>query len=369
MYCRELVKALSSGEFPLELTVLASRFHAEGGLDELAHRPNVLVRWEYQLPKPQRLTWVWDMFTHLGARLGNLDIYHATDPAMIPSLTRRGRIRSVATFYDAIPYLFWNEMKTSTPRDHLWALARARRIAPSLAGIITISDAARSDLIRLLDVDPNRIWTVPLGVHCPTHETDSREAARRVQQRWAVDAPYILYVGAADYRKNLSALVDALRLVRNGGLNVRLVLVGRDMALRGVLEVDQVRNHVDRLGLAEHVKILGYVSGDELADLYAAAGVFCLPSLYEGFGLPALEAMAHGAPVVSGAGGALAEVVAEAGMIVETPTGENLSAALGSVLSDDGLAGRLRQLGRRRAAQFTWARTAAETMRVYQRVA
>jgi glycosyltransferase involved in cell wall biosynthesis len=167
----------------------------------------------------------------------------------------------------------------------------------------------------------------------------------------------VLWVGTVEPRKNLPTLLEAFRRLPD---DVTLVLAGPE----GWQE--DLADH--RAGLEERIRTPGFVDAGDLAALYAGADVFCYPSLLEGFGMPVLEAMAQGAPVVTSAGTATAEVAGDAGLLVEPTDPEALAAALGAVLDDEALAARLRSAGLARAATYTWERTARLTVAAYREV-
>jgi glycosyltransferase involved in cell wall biosynthesis len=194
---------------------------------------------------------------------------------------------------------------------------------------------------------------VPLGVRPPAaFDADARAEA----DRWhALERPYVLSVGTAEPRKNLSVLVEAMRAL--GRDDVDLVLVGP--AGWG----EDVATLVAPLG--DRVQRLGFVPDADLGHLYAGAAAFAYPSRWEGFGLPVLEAMAHGAPVVTSAGTACAEVAGDAGLLVAADDSAALGQALARLLVDPAEADRRRALGRARAAELTWERTADLTADAY----
>jgi glycosyltransferase involved in cell wall biosynthesis len=225
-------------------------------------------------------------------------------------------------------------------------VAYQRRLVPRLARgarlLITVSEFARGELVELLEVAPERVTVIPEGV-------DERFAAAspdpQLQSRYRLQRPYVLVVGTVSSRKNLAALERAEQALRSRG--AELVLAGSD---RGYLR-----------GASGSLRRLGYVPEPDLPSLYAGALALAMPSRYEGFGLPCLEAMAAGVPVVAAARGALPETVGEAGLLVDPDRPEEFAKALTDVISDAGLRAKLRDAGRRRAARFTWSATAALT--------
>jgi glycosyltransferase involved in cell wall biosynthesis len=222
-------------------------------------------------------------------------------------------------------------------------VAYQRRMLPLLARqarlVITVSEFSRRELIELLRVPPERIRVVPPGVDERFRPTVNSGPARA---RYALTRPYVLAVGTASARKNLPALETIARALREHG--IELVLAGS--------------NRSYMRGNSTSVRRLGYVEDDLLPGLYSGARAVVMPSLYEGFGLPCLEAMATGVPVVASSFGALPETVGDAGLIAN---GLDLPAAVLTAACDRGVAEALSAAGLRRAAGFSWSRTATLT--------
>ena len=229
------------------------------------------------------------------------------------------------------------------------------------AAIIAVSQATKHDLVSHLGIDDGRVYVVYEGVDLERF---------RPLLATPFDFPYILFVGSEHPRKNLTALFAAFQALKASGEfpALRIVKVGSP----GGAEADFRANTLDgmrRCGLTEDdVRLIGHVSDEELPAYYSGAICLALPSLYEGFGLPALEAMACGCPVIASAAAALPEVVADAGLLVSPYSVDLLTAALRSVLTDEALRARLSAQGIQRAHAFTWDRAARQTEGVYAAV-
>jgi glycosyltransferase involved in cell wall biosynthesis len=225
---------------------------------------------------------------------------------------------------------------------------------------VLVPSEATAQECREAGFDPDILRVVPWGVTPPT-VTDAEVAATAA--RYGLDdRPYVLFVGTVEPRKNLAGLTQAMALL--AGRGVDLALVGPD----GWNE--DLAAHIDVLHSAGvRVHRLGFQPPDALPAIYAGAAAFCFPSLREGFGMPVLEAMACGAPVVTSAGTATAEVVGDAGLLIAPTAPADIALALERILDDPALAADLRARGRERAATFTWERTAALTAAAYAEVA
>lgn len=236
-----------------------------------------------------------------------------------------------------------------------WAAARATRL-------IAVSEQTARDLERLYRVPPERIRVVYEGVDPSFRPLREPGALAAVRQAHGIDErPYLLAVGTLQPRKNLVALPRALRLLLDGGARVQLVLAGPMGWGTSALEAE-----LDRLALRPHVRLLGYVPESDLVGLYSGALAYVQPSLYEGFGLTVLEAMACGAPVVAADTSSLPEVVGGAGLLVDPHRPAEIAAAAQRLLDSAYLRGELAAAGPRRAASFTWERCARETLAVLE---
>lgn len=235
-----------------------------------------------------------------------------------------------------------------------------RRVLPQLAGVIVPSQAVKRDLVERLNVTDDRITVIPHGVDEEFFPPGPLEPERR-----AFDRPdrYIFFLGAMEPRKNLATLLEAYRLLP-AELRQEFPLVVAGASGWKNKKLGQTLQQEKGLG----VRLLGYVPPQALPLIYAGASVFVFPSLYEGFGMPLLEAMAAGAPVVTSNISAMPEVVGEAAVTVDPRSPAELARAIERVLTDRELAASMRESGRRRAREFTWEKTALATKAFFERV-
>lgn len=226
--------------------------------------------------------------------------------------------------------------------------------------LIVDSIATQRDVTTLLRIDEERIHVVPLGVDKRFIPCD-QEAIRAIRAKHELPQRFILYLGTLEPRKGIDTLIDAVAALP-AETSVPLVLAGK----KGWYW-DRIQARIQANNLQNRVQLLGYVHDDELPVLYSAASVFAFPSRYEGFGLPVLEAMACGTPVITTNVSSLPEVVGDAAILVPPDQPEALSRALHDVLSHETFAHTLRDAGRARARYFSWERAARETIAVYRK--
>jgi glycosyltransferase involved in cell wall biosynthesis len=227
--------------------------------------------------------------------------------------------------------------------------------------ILTNSEASKQDIVRYFRVPPEKVIVTYLAAS-PRFRPVSEAEIAAVKQKYRLDS-FILSVCTLEPRKNMNRLVQAFALLRRAGVDYQLIHVGA----KGWLYNDSLAE-VQRLGVGEAVRFLGHVPVDDLVKLYNAASVFVYPSLYEGFGIPLLEAMGCGCPVVTSNGSSLPEVAGEAGILVDPHDVGQLAAAIRHVLDDPVLAAEMRQKGFTRARLFSWERCAGETLDAYRQV-
>ncbi|MCC7353156.1 MAG: glycosyltransferase family 4 protein [Anaerolineae bacterium] len=231
------------------------------------------------------------------------------------------------------------------------------------ARVIAVSAHTRDDLVRTWAIPPEKITVVPNGLDAAFHPEEVTAAAE-FRRRRGLPERFILSVGTLEPRKNLARLVQAYAAATaEGGRQVKLVLAGG----KG-WDYQEIFSQVEGLGLTQDVLFPGFVPADELPWWYRAAAVFAYPSLYEGFGLPVLEAMASGTPVMTSTASSLPEVAGDAALLVDPYDVDAMAQAILRLLNDQALRGELVARGLRRASSFSWARTATETITVYQDV-
>jgi glycosyltransferase involved in cell wall biosynthesis len=238
------------------------------------------------------------------------------------------------------------------------------RLAPYADLTFTASESERSELLDKVQMDPSSVIAVHHGIdHDRFFPRDAAAVQEEVRARFGIDGRYVLYVSNHQRKKNTERLVEAFAAVAAVLPDVSLVLTGwHTPRFRLVLDV------IERLGLQSRVRVLGHVPDDALPALYAAADAFTLPSLHEGFGLPVLEAMACGTPVIASNAYSLPEVCGDAAELVDPYSVESITEGILRVLEDRERATELRERGLTRAPRFTWRRAAERHLEGYERL-
>ena len=345
-YLQNLLHHLPQADASMTYTVFAGerRYAGVPGIELRftrlpTHRPPVRILWE-QAIQP------WAM------RRAAVDLIHA--PAFVGPAV--GRCPFVVTVHD-LSFLLYPQNFRARNRFYLKYLTRlsvrqARRV-------IAVSESTKQDVIEHYHLPPDKIDVIYNGVDerfrpLPEDQVAGFRARRHLPER------FLLFVGTLEPRKNVARLIEAYARLPQG--RPPLMLVGG----RGWL-YDEVFARIEALGVEDEVHFVGYVPAEELPWWYNAAHLFVYPSLYEGFGLPPLEAMACGTPVVTSKAASLLEVVGQAALTAEATDTEALAAAIDQLLSDEEMRSRMARAGRARAHGFSWARTARQTVDSYRR--
>lgn len=291
-------------------------------------------------------------------RWDKLDLYHGTNFKMRTT----GRCGGVVTVYD-----LWMDRHPEYSTKLFGQRASSRRTGRTMRRarkVMTISEFSAGEIRALHGISPDHIVVIPCGVSSDFRPRQDPVEFEDLRRRIGLsDAPFILFVGGADPRKNHQALVRAFARRADEFKGRQLVLAGDSLHRFG-----NMGETVRRSGLEGRVRCPGRLSIEDITRLYSHADLFVFPSLYEGFGMPVLEAMACGAPVVTSNRTSLPEVAGEAALLVNPENDEELAEAMVRVLRDTPLRESLRAKGFERAKQFTWERAARQTLGVYREV-
>ena len=312
--------------------------------------------------KPWRMRVLLSHFLHLSQdRLfPNVDLFHATDNL----LPRLAGVKSVFTLHDLV-HRFYPETLSTLNRWFLTIMmGRFLRTADM---VISDSENTKRDAVRMYGVDESKIRVIHDGVNARFHPVEA-ETIIAAREQYALPERFLLFVGTIEPRKNLISLLEAFATLREESNDQESAIGGSKLVIVGKKgwKYDDFFRRLRGLGLEGEVLFPGFVPDKDLPAVYSAADLFVFPSLYEGFGLPVLEAMACGTPVVCSNTSSLPEVAGDAALLVEPYDVRELKDALARLLADASLRGGLVDRGLRRVTQFTWQKTAEQTLAVYR---
>jgi glycosyltransferase involved in cell wall biosynthesis len=293
------------------------------------------------------------------------DVFHAPHYVLPPLAPGK----SVVTIHDCIHLRFPQYLPNRIA--HEYAKVFLTNAARKAVKVLTVSDASKRDIIHFLGTPAEKIEVVYNGFD-ERLTTPSTEDVARVRERFQLHSPFILYAGNIKPHKNVDRLIDAFAALKARGaansspeiFDVKLLIIGDDVS-----KYSNLRRLVHRHQLHQYVRFLGFVPDDTLAVLYRLACVFVFPSLYEGFGLPPLEAMASGTPVITSNVSSLPEVVGDAALMIDPQDADGLAMAMERVLTTPTLRDDLIRRGHERVKAFSWERSVARIHDIYNEVA
>lgn len=288
-------------------------------------------------------------------RRHRLDFVHY--PAFPPGWRTRGPY--VATIFDGT---LWRHRDWLSWKARLYMAPLAKRAARRAALVLTISEFSKAEIVSLTGVDPGKVINAGIAIAPAFKPVEDERRRAEVRAKYSLPAEYVLFVGSLEPRKNLGTLLEAWAILRRGdpAWGRKLVLAGRR-----AWGADAIETRIEALGLRGDVIVADYISAEDLPVVYTMANVFVFPSSYEGFGLPPLEAMACGVPVVCSRAPALPEATGEAAEMVDPDDVGAWVDAIRRVASDQVLRLRLRESGLARAASFSWASVANRVQGLY----
>jgi glycosyltransferase involved in cell wall biosynthesis len=284
-----------------------------------------------------------------------VDLFHAPHYVVSP-LTR---CPYVVTIHDCIhlrfPQYLPNRLAPLYARTMMqMAAQRARRV-------LTVSNASKHDILQYLGIAADKVEVIHNALDERLATAPTADEIGRVRERFLLTSPFILYAGNIKPHKNIDRLIEAYSILRRRGVaDAKLLIIGDEIS-----KYPNLRRLVHRFQLHQHVRFLGFVPEQTLAALYRLAAVFVFPSLYEGFGLPPLEAMAAGAPVVTSNVSSLPEVVGDAALLIDPMDAGAIADAIARVLNDPALRTDLIRRGHERVAAFSWKRSVDRIRQVY----
>jgi glycosyltransferase involved in cell wall biosynthesis len=350
-YITNLIEALAELDSINQYTLYVTKSEA---VERFSNRwPNVTVR--LTLPHTPLVRVPLTLLAELRRRPVDLLHVQYTAPPFAPCTV-------VATIHDLS---FEHLPQTFKRRSRVQLRLTVRRTARTASRILVPSEHTRRDIIKTYQVAPERVGVTPLAAPASFAPVEDEREVERVRQRYNITGDYILSVGSIQPRKNLVRLISAYAALRRARPVVKLpqlALVGKRAWL-----YDETLRAIEECGIADLTVLTGYVAEEDLPALYTGALCFVYPSYFEGFGLPPLEAMQCGAPVIVGNRTSLPEVVGDAGLLVDPFDVDALTQALARMIDNRSLRARLRTKGLERASHFSWRETARLTLQAYQR--
>jgi glycosyltransferase involved in cell wall biosynthesis len=348
-YTMRLLEQLAAIDKEDEFTVFQSR--RDGS--KLVDQPNFRKR-SVWTPPHHRLE---QLLLPLELAAADLDVLHSPD--FIPPFRRN--CKSVITVHD-LNFLLYPEFLTPEAASYYGQIDQAVRRCDH---IIAVSESTKRDIIRLTGAPESKITVVYEAAHPIYTPLEDEQATRQTKERFGISCDFVLFVSTIEPRKNVPTLLHAYKqLLDNYRTDVDLVLAGE----KGWL-FQEVFTLVRELSLQQRVHFLGRVSVEDLLGLYNAAQLLVHPAFYEGFGLPPLEAMACGTPVVASNTSAVPEIVGDAALLVDPTEIDEMTVAIWRLLSDPTLVRQMREKGLKRARLFSWRKAAEETLEIYRRLA
>ena len=287
----------------------------------------------------------------------NIDIYHVPQNGL--GIEHSLGQRAICTIHDLIPYL----MPETVGKGYLKSfLKKMPQVIEKSNSLITVSNYSKEDIMRFFPWYPEEnIHVIPLAAKEIFKPLDKNSCSSKLYELFKIDKPFILYLGGFSPRKNVRGVIDSFKKIYTSLKEEHYLVIGG--ALRD--EGEALYNEVMKTAFGDKIKFLGYLEEELLPYLYNSCSAFIYPSFYEGFGLPPLEAMSCGAPVITSNTTSIPEVVADAGILVNPSREDELSEALIKVINNPDLSLTLSRLGLERSQLFSWTNTALKTLEVY----
>ena len=273
--------------------------------------------------------------------------------------------KSVVTVHDLTPFVFPNNFPSGIKGKIRWQVQK--KSLKKAGAIITDSNSSKKDIESFAGIDPSKIHVVYLAA-AEHFKPQSESRKQEIVKKFNLPTRFVLYVGDATWNKNLPRLIEAINKTE-----IPLIIVGQAFANKDFDHSNPWNSDLQKaqelVGQNKNIKILGFVSNGDLAALYSVATLFVMPSLYEGFGLPILEAMASGCPVITSKNGSLKEVGGDGVYHIDPENLDSIEKGIEKVWNDTNLQKELSRKGLGQAKKFTWEKTATQTLKVYEEVA
>lgn len=315
----------------------------------------IMPHGEHDFSMPQRFIWDQFRFPKI-ARKAQVDILH--QPCFSVPILYRGK--KIVTVHDIIPLKFPGNLPLASRLFYSKWMTYSYKFSDA---IIADSECTKADIVKYLKISPQKIRVIHLAVAENFKPASSKSKVEQIKNKYHTGEKYFLHVGTIEPRKNLPFLVEAYFDAVKSGIKENLVIVGK----RGWY-YDKLFRSIHNLHLEQKVIFAGYVDDEDIPFLYCGATAFVFPSIYEGFGLPPLEAMACGTPVICSNTSSLPEVIGDAGILISPNNKPAWSKQMFEISRNKKLAQNLKIMGLKQAKKFSWEKTARETIEVYKDV-
>lgn len=289
----------------------------------------------------------------------SIDIYHISQNGI--GMSEKLNCLKIVTIHDLIPYI----MPETVGKGYLMKFLKDMpNIIEMADAIITVSECSKNDILRFFPVNPEKIFVTPLSANEDYKPLNKNMCREYLYNKYKIDAPFILYIGGFSPRKNVRSLINAYEmLVKEAGISEKLVICGakRD-------ELEKIISLSTKTSVSSKIIFTDYVPEHDLPIFYSGSEVFVYPSLYEGFGLPPLEAMSCGTPVITSNVSSIPEVTKDSALLINPNDTELLARSIHAVLTNNNLSLTLSKKGFSRSLSFSWEKTAEKTLKVYEKL-
>ena len=274
------------------------------------------------------------------------------------------KVKTIVTIHDCTPLVFPQNFPAGIRGKIKFFIQKFS--LKTVSAVITDSESSKTDIIKFLSIPGERVFRIYLAADCLYRQITVREEEKKkLFNKYRLNKNFIMYVGDINHNKNLPNIIKAFAQAK---IDLDLVLIGKAFENSAQPEVKELRSLIKELKIQDRVKILGFVSDQELVVFYNLAVVYCQPSLYEGFGLQILEAMACGCPVLTSNVSSIPEVAGEAAVLVDPRSINQIAREMERLTLDQDLRCKIIKLGLAQVEKFSWDKTAQETIRVYEKI-
>lgn len=289
----------------------------------------------------------------------SIDIYHVPQNGI--GISENICCKKVITVHDLIPYIL---PETVGPSYLTKFLKEMPRIINTADAIITVSECSKKDILKFFPIDADKIFVTPLAADDKYKPIDKELSKNKVYLKYNIKKPFILYIGGFSPRKNVASLIKAFSMVhKNLDKDYDLVIVGSDRD-----DSQKLKDYCCQLNIDGSTKFTGFINNSMMPFFYNASDLFVYPSLYEGFGLPPLEAMSCGTPVITSDTSSIPEVTGDSAILIEPGDTESLMYSIEAILNEKTIWNELNLKGLERSKKFSWKKTAQNTVKIYEKI-